>query len=503
MSDVPQKEHPNLHRQATQGGAWIMTAQVIRQLIHVGKIIVLTHIFPKESLGIILFGTLAISTLNTFSNTGFHQALIQKKEDITDTLNTVWTINIIRGFVLAALMYFTAPSILSLITLTAQETPTDPKLAVQIIQVLSITFIITGLTNIGTVYFSKDLKFKKIFIHTTANTVVDAIVTLTIASVFGTIWALVIGKLVGTTTACLLSYYLHPYRPKLHFSLQHAKTLWAFSQWIFIGTIITFLVTQGDDYFVTGYLGFAGFMLYRMAFTIANAPATQITHTISKISYPAYAKIQQDIPRLRLAYLKILQLTAAITLPVSVMIIVLAPELTHIFLPESYSIVSTLLQIISIKGIIVAVGSTRGPLFMAIGKPYLNTLLKGARLLTLIILIYPLTYRFGLIGTTWAVALISLLSDPFAYYLMIKEFNFTLTDLLRPLIFPLFTSVMMGAVIVLEKQFLHSSDIVSLAIYICSGILTFFICILTLNKYSQLNYRQFVFEQFKYLKRRQ
>lgn len=501
MPKAPKKEHPNLHRQVAQGGAWIMVAQLIRQLTHVGKIIILTHIFPKESLGIILFGTLAITTLNTFSTTGFQQALIQKKEDISETLNTVWTINIIRGFVLAALMYFTASGILSLITMTAQVIPTDPDLAIRIIQVLSVTFIITGLTNVGTVYFSKDLAFKKIFMLTTANTAIDAIVTLAIAWQYNTIWSLVIGKIVGTTAGCLLSYYLHPYRPKLQISMQHAKTLWSFSKWVFIGTVISFLVTQGDDYFVTGYLGFAAFMLYRTAFNLANAPATQITNTISKISYPAYAKIQQDIPRLRNAYLKILQLTAAITLPVSVMIIVLAPDITKLFLPESYKIVGTLLQIISIKGIIVAIGATRGPLFMAIGKPQLNTMLKCARLLTLIILIYPLTNRYGLIGATWTVAIISFVSDPFAYYLMIKEFKFTLKALLLPLIFPICVSLLMAAVIMVEKQFLQNISIVHFVIYICSGIITFIVCVLSLNKYSQFNYRQFMFEQIKYLKR--
>jgi len=51
----------------------------------------------------------AMSTLETFSQTGFQAALIQKKENIESYLNSTWTILILRDFVLFVILYFIAP----------------------------------------------------------------------------------------------------------------------------------------------------------------------------------------------------------------------------------------------------------------------------------------------------------------------------------------------------------------------------------------------------------
>lgn len=51
-----------------------------------------------------------MSALETFSQTGFQAALIQKKENIEDYLDTAWTVSALRGFVLA-ILYLAAPYI--------------------------------------------------------------------------------------------------------------------------------------------------------------------------------------------------------------------------------------------------------------------------------------------------------------------------------------------------------------------------------------------------------
>lgn len=54
-----------------------------------------------------------------------------------------------------------------------------------------------------------------------------------------------------------------------------------------------------------------------MAYRISNMPATEITHVISEVTFPAYSKLQDNLPSLRQAYLKVLQLTTFISIPLA------------------------------------------------------------------------------------------------------------------------------------------------------------------------------------------
>ncbi|TKX82672.1 lipopolysaccharide biosynthesis protein, partial [Halorubrum sp. SS5] len=65
--------------------------------------------------------------------------------------------------------------------------------------------------------------------------------------------------------------------------------------------------------------------LYQVAYQFAKAPATEISQIISSVAFPAYSKLQDDIPALRSAFYQTLQVTIVIAFPASVGIAVVAP----------------------------------------------------------------------------------------------------------------------------------------------------------------------------------
>ena len=65
--------------------------------------------------------------------------------------------------------------------------------------------------------------------------------------------------------------------------------------------------TFGNDFYVGKLFGIATLGIYQMAYNFSNLATTEITHVISRVTFPAYAKLQNDIPRLREAFLRILK----------------------------------------------------------------------------------------------------------------------------------------------------------------------------------------------------
>jgi len=223
------------------------------------------------------------------------------------------------------------------------------------------------------------------------------------------VWALVLGLLAGNMMRCLVSYLVHPYRPRLSKYLGKVKELFAFGKWIMGSSVLVFLITQGDDIFVGKILGTTALGFYQLAYRISNLPTTEITHVISQVTFLAYSKLQDNIPRLREAYLKVLQLTALLSFPIAGLIFILAPDFTKIFLGEKWMPMVPAMQVLVFAGLIRSIQATRGAIFHAIGKPTIDTRWQVVRLSILAFSIYPFTIRAGIIGTSIAVFLVFLL----------------------------------------------------------------------------------------------
>jgi len=447
-----------LSHRVVKGGFWVFSLRFIQQLFYLARLIILARLLAPHDFGLMGIAMLTMMTLETFSQTGFQAALIQKKENIEAYLNSAWTVIIIRGFILFTILYFIAPY-----AATFFDVP-EAKL---IIQVIGLSILFQAFTNIGVIYFQKELEFNKQFIFQLAGTLSDFTVAVSVALILRNVWALVFGVLAGNIVRFIASYFIHPYRPRLSSDLGKAKELFGFGKWVLGSSILIFLLTQGDDAFVGKFLGATMLGFYQMAYRISNMPATEITHVISQVTFPAYSKLQDNIPKLREAYLKVLQLTAFISFPIGGLIFVLAPDFTRIFLGEKWMPMVPAMQALAFWGLIRSIGATTGPLFQAVGRPDLGTKLQVVKLILLAALIYPLTVQWGILGTSLAVVLNALVANPIADYLAIKTVKCKILEFGKMLFVPTLAVSIMLSVLSLLKYIIFGEI----------GFLAFFILI--------------------------
>ena len=397
-----------------KGGLWVFALRFINRGLGFIRTIVLARLLAPEDFGLLGIALLSLSTLETFSQTGFHAALIQKKENVGSYLDTAWTVSVIRGVVLFLLLFFLAPVIARFFS--------SPQ-ATLVIRVIAISTLLTGCRNIGIVFFQKELEFNKQFFYEFSATLVDLTVAITLAFILKNVWALVWGGLAANLTRLLMSYVLHGYRPRVRFEKEKFQELFGFGKWVLASSIIIFLITQGDDIFVGKMLGVTTLGLYQLAYLISNLPATEITHVISQVSFPAYSKLQDDISKLREAYLRVLQLTVFLSIPASGVIFVFAPAFTQFFLGDKWLPMVPALEVLCFFGVTRSIGATMGPILYSTGNPKIQTKLSAIQLFSIVVIIYPLTISLKLVGISLAV----LFSNLLALILVIRETKKILT----------------------------------------------------------------------------
>jgi len=255
-------------------------------------------------------------------------------------------------------------------------------------------------------------------------------------------------------------------------------------------SILVFLVTQGDDIFVGKMLGVTALGLYQIAYLISNLPATEITHVISQVTFPAYSKLQDDSLKLKEGYLETLEFTMFLSIPIAGMIFIFAPEFTKIFLSTKWILIVPVMQILVFWGLIRSVGATTGPLIQASGEP--KTLFKYElfQLIFLVVLIYPLGKSFGISGVALSVVAASLIGNFLVFCRVFKIIKCSVWDISQKILFPLISSVITVLLIVMLKLYcIHSLRIMAFSLLILLFGFAYLIVLDLLGKFSNYDMR--------------
>jgi O-antigen/teichoic acid export membrane protein len=453
MEPVKQRNKPNLpdsfSEKVAKGGMWVFGLRIMNRSLAFIRTIILARLLAPEDFGLLGIAMLSISTLETFSQTGFETVLVQK-QNVESYLDTAWTVSAIRGILLLAILLGAAPMIAKFFN--------SPD-AILVIRVLAISTILSGFTNIGIIFFIKEMEFNKQFLYEFSAILVDLTISITLAFLLRNVWALVWGGLAAKIIRLFLSYILHDYRPRIRLQKEKFKELYRFGKWIVGSTILVFLITQGDDIFVGKILGVTALGLYQMAFLIANLPTTEITRVITHITFPAYSKLQDDMPRLREGYLKVLQLTAFLAIPAAGGIFVLAPDFTRLFLTQKWLPMVPAMQVLTLAGLLRSIASTMSPVFFAVNRPDIDTKLQTIRLLCLAVFIYPLTVHWGLYGASCAVLLGISISSALFSFMIIKITKCNVSHFIKIIICPFINTSIIVLIIYFIKTFFKSYNI--------------------------------------------
>lgn len=423
-----------------KGGIWMTVTNVADRVLQIVLLVILARLLSPADFGLMGIALLTLGALRRLSRVGFQEALIQRIEaDVDDYLHTTWTIEAVRGLALAALAYLAAPFVASFFG--------EPR-ALDVLRVVALSPLLTGLRNPAVVYFRKDLDFHKEFAYVMSGSVVNFGTAVALAVAYQNVWALVIGYVAADATRLLVSYAMDRFRPIPELDRQYLGELFAFGKWITGTEGLQFLISEGDDAVVGYFLGAASLGLYQVAYRIAKAPASEVAIIVSSVTFPAYSKLQDDVDSLREVFFKTVQVTTFISFPVSVGIIVVAPVFVPGFLGAEWVSIIPVMQLIGVYSLCISLGATFGPVWKALGRPDYVTKLSALRVVLMAALIVPATQQFGIIGAAGVVVgLYVFPMMPIDVYLVVKSVETSFARFSREISYPLAASTAMGGAV--------------------------------------------------------
>jgi O-antigen/teichoic acid export membrane protein len=426
----------SLGRRAANAGFWTFMRSISIRLLRTGRAFIIARLIAPEDWGLMGIAFLVVNLVTRFSQTGVSAALIQRKGQLSrEDIDTAWTIETIRGLLLAALAAGAAP-VAGAFFQNAEAT--------SLVRVMAVGLVLRGVANTAVVDFDRELEFQRRFVYRTLPHLVEAFVSIGLALLLQSAWALVIGWLAGRFTYTLASFLVHPHRPKLRFDVSEARRILSFGKWIFGVALLQYALLHIDDIFVARLTGAASLGFYQMAYTMSQLAATEITNVTSTVAFPAFAIIQDKPERLSRAYIRTVRFVALLSAPLTAGIWFLGTDLVNFVLGSRWRPLLPALGVLLIWGLIRAISGPAEPLVTGIGHPKYVTRSKALQLLFLAVLIYPLTNTWGIVGAAWA-TVISALSAIWLVVVANRQSHTSLAEYFKAIAFPSVASLLMVA----------------------------------------------------------
>jgi O-antigen/teichoic acid export membrane protein len=376
-----------------------------------------------------------VRAIETYTRPGVAQALIASKQDFDKARNTAFTMLVARGFLQAALLAAVAPWIGDF-----YESPQLPLM----LQVLGGVFILTGFRNINTIARQRELEFRSLTYLAQVSNIAGTIATIAIAWWLRSVWALVVGQLIGAILRSVLSYVFVPGRPRFEFDREIARDLARYGKFITGSSILLFTATEIDSAVIGKVLGHAELGYYAVAYAIVQIATTQLAKVAAGIMMPAYSKLQSDIPALRNAYLRTLGLVMFAVLPASLGLVLLAEPLVRVVYGEKWLSAAVPLQLLAGFGLFRSMAAFTGYLFEGIGQPKVAFTMAGVRLAVLLPLIVPAAMYYGLAGVAITVTAGMAAQWIVGLFYLHKRLDIGFGKILRTMWQPVWTAAVMG-----------------------------------------------------------
>lgn len=441
------------------------------QVINFAAMFLLTIFLAPKVFGIFFVVTAVVNFLNYFSDIGLAAALIQKKEKLTEAdLKTTFTIQ-------QALVIFLVIIALLVSARLALFYNLSPA-GLWLFRALIISFFLSSLKTIPSILLERKLDFNRLIIPQIGETILFNLVAVTLAWKGAGLTSFTWAVLVRGISGLVLIYLLSPWMPGLALNRASARKLLSFGVPFQANSLLALAKDDLLIVFLGKVLPFAQVGFIGWAQKWANMPLRFIMDSVIKVTFPAYARLQDNLLALRAGIEKALFAVCFFTFPGLAGLTLLASSLVE-FLPRYLKWQPALLALyfFCFQALFASVSTILTNTLNATGR--IKTTLKLMVLWTVLTWIFTpiFIYFWGFNGVAPAAALVAT-TVVLPIWLVKKIVDFTLWDNVGK---PLLGASVMGLVLYLIDPFVVDS-LVSIGLMILMGAIIYLVVMLFLAK---------------------
>jgi O-antigen/teichoic acid export membrane protein len=289
--------------------------------------LVLARILLPEQYGVIAMVAVFITVFNVFVDSGLGNALIQKKDADDLDFSSVFWFNVVWCVVLYGVLFLISPLVASFY---------HREELTQILRVLGLQIVISGVKNVYQAYVSRTMQFRKFFFSTLGGTVGAAVIGITMAYRGYGVWALVAQQLFNMLTDTVILTITVKWHPKRIFSFERLKGLLSYGWKLLLSALLDTLYNEARSLIIGRKYTSEDLAFYNRGELFPQVIAANVNTSIDSVLLPTMSREQDERDKVRAMTRRAIMTSTYIMAPLMIGIACIGTPLVRLILTEKW-----------------------------------------------------------------------------------------------------------------------------------------------------------------------
>lgn len=395
-----------LRQRVLNAGGWTVIGAVVGHFVRFGVNLILARLLFPEAFGLMAILTAVLVGVSLVSDVGLSASIVRSRRGEEELfLNTVWTMQIVRGILIALLIGLLSGSIAA-----AYE---QPPLA-EMLPVVALIAVINGLNSTKSDLALRNVQVKRNIAIGLVAQVIGAAVMVAMAWRWPSPWALLSGNLSSAAIVMLGTHMFLPGpRNRLAWDAAAAHEVLRFGGWVMAGSAIAFLAGDGAQLVRAALVDVRLLGLMGLATALSGAAWMVMQQVAGRVLFPAYAEVwREDPPRLARVVERSRRVQLVACGLFSAVMVVLGPALVRLLYDARYEDAGLILQMQSAGLMPLLLSTSYFGVLHSLGRPGLSTAILSCQVVIGILCMIVGGAYMGAIGVVVGSALTGWLLYP-------------------------------------------------------------------------------------------
>lgn len=430
---------------------------------------------PKEY-GIIAMLAIFMAISQSIIDSGFSNALVRKLDRSESDYSTSFYFNVVIGFLMYGVLYFSAPFIAQFYNTPELENVT---------KVVGITLVFGSFAIVQQAILTVRIDFKTQMKISLVSAILSGFIGIIMAFNNYGVWALV-GQMVSVAFfRTVLLWVIVKWIPKSGFSKQSFNNLFGYGSKLLLAGILETIYRNLYTIIIGKFFQSSALGLYSRGEQIASYPSSNITGVIQRVTFPILSQIQNDQMQLKKAFTQIIRTTCFIVFPLMMFLIIVAKPLVLIILTEKWVGCVEIIQILSISFMWYPVHILNLNVLQIAGRSDLFLKIEFIKKIIGLVLLFA-TIPFGIILMCWGRVMYCFIELFINMYYTNRIIGSTYIQQLRQQIPMFLSALIMGGLSLWIISYIQNNWLkIIIALLLCSCF-----WFLIVNKYEKITFKQ-------------
>lgn len=460
-----------LGTKVAHGLLWKLSELLGAQGVQFVVALLLARLMSPEEYGTIGLIMIFITIANTFVQSGFATALIQRPEVRDSDYSSVLRICLLISIPVYLLLWLIAPAVASYY---------DTPVLAGLLRVMGIVLFPGAVISIQTAYVSRSMNFRQLFKATMAAVLLSGTAAVAMAARGFGVWAMAAQLIIYYFALMCGLFVTVEWRPRGGFDRERVRELFRFGSKILASGLIDTVWMNVYGLVIGKRYSQADLGGYSRADQFPKLITSNLSAAIQSVLLPAYAQNQDDPVTLKEMMRKSIRLSAFAVFPMMAGLIGTADPLIRVLLTDKWLFCAPYLCLLSVCYAFWPIHVTNLQMITALGRSDLFLKLEIIKkALGIVILLFSI--RHGILVMLVLKAVDEVLCTFINAYPVKKLIRYGIIEQYLDMLPSAVSAVLMGAAVLMLRR-LGLSPLVTLLLQIPAGVLLYCVLSAVLNR---------------------